>query len=668
MLSLTINKLSIFVNTNSGLFSTKIDFKKGLNIIRAENSSGKSTCINAIAYALGLEAILGPSRKRPFPKSLYEVIYNNKAEKESYYVKSSHVYLSISNQDGTIAELRRDIQGKSDKISVTNNGKTQDYFLGVGSGVGSAMSERGFHHWLANFIGWKLPTVPKFDGSESTLYLECIFPLFFIEQKRGWSEIQANIPSQWGIKNVKTSALEYCLGIDNFDYEKKIDHIKNIIKDLELEWDRLISNVVDISDYNNIYSSKLKDLDKNGYYPVDFYYPEGDSKINIDDLSRSLKKYLKQLDDSLSNTPIDNQSIISQSSLIRTIHRNIDDKIKELELKNVSILDIDKKLLILNNDYSQYSQLKRLKQVGSEFSIDTNKCPICDNNLYDTLGKIDENQKPMSIEENVIFIKNQIDFFTSIKDSIIKSSNQLQRDINILRGTLSEESYKLANLQNDIDDVDGSRKSIIRDKIETEIKIREIEKIQTSRDRINTRAASIYKTWLDESERLNKTKKNKGGTNKNSIIDRLEKIIHRNLESFNFNSGSVYTINISKQTLRPEQEGYDIVAETSASDYIRIMWSYTLALLELAANDRQIKHGGFVVFDEPRQHEASKISFTNLINKGNESASYNGQVIFATSSDLDELSIACDKKDVNLISFDDYVLQLESPENQIKIL
>ena len=71
MLGLKIKELEISVNTSSGPFSAKLFFNDGLNIIRANNSSGKSTCINAIAFGLGLEAILGPSRKRPFPKSLY---------------------------------------------------------------------------------------------------------------------------------------------------------------------------------------------------------------------------------------------------------------------------------------------------------------------------------------------------------------------------------------------------------------------------------------------------------------------------------------------------------------------------------------------------------------------------------------------------------------------
>ena len=80
MLGLRIDNLEISAVTNGGKFSISIPFSEGLNIIRAENSSGKSTCINAIAYGLGLEAILGPSRKRPFPKSLYEEIFDSEAD------------------------------------------------------------------------------------------------------------------------------------------------------------------------------------------------------------------------------------------------------------------------------------------------------------------------------------------------------------------------------------------------------------------------------------------------------------------------------------------------------------------------------------------------------------------------------------------------------------
>lgn len=81
----------------------------------------------------------------------------------------------------------------------------------------------------------------------------------------------------------------------------------------------------------------------------------------------------------------------------------------------------------------------------------------------------------------------------------------------------------------------------------------------------------------------------------------------------------------------------------------------------LAGKNENAKHGGFVVFDEPRQHEASKVSFASLINKAADSLLFGGQVIFATSLEEAELRTACDGKDVNLICFDNYILKRAAP-------
>lgn len=64
------------------------------------------------------------------------------------------------------------------------------------------------------------------------------------------------------------------------------------------------------------------------------------------------------------------------------------------------------------------------------------------------------------------------------------------------------------------------------------------------------------------------------------------------------------------------------------------------------------------MFDEPRQHEASKISFSNLIDTASVSRSYGEQVIFATSLDEAELRKACGDRVVNLTVFDDYILTM----------
>ena len=53
-------------------------FKAGLNVIQAGNTSGKSTSLQAIIYALGLERSLGPQLDVPLPYAMRERIHPRK--------------------------------------------------------------------------------------------------------------------------------------------------------------------------------------------------------------------------------------------------------------------------------------------------------------------------------------------------------------------------------------------------------------------------------------------------------------------------------------------------------------------------------------------------------------------------------------------------------------
>lgn len=668
MLGLRIDNLEISAITNGGKFSISIPFSEGLNVIRAENSSGKSTCINAIAYGLGLEAILGPSRKRPFPKSLYDEIFDNKKDQNPFFVRTSFVSIEIKNSDGNKANLKRDISGDDSKITIEIDGQKNDYFLGSAGQVGSAVSERGFHHWLAEFIGWKLSNVVTFSGKETKLYLECIFPLFFIEQKRGWSEIQANIPTHYGIQNVKKSAAEFCLGIDSFEFDKKVASHKNKIDKAEAEWERIIAALETVAEFNSVQLNQIPQIGKyQDSFSIIFFYLEGDALISVDEQERSLRRLIERLSSQVEAATPNNEEFSMQQAILRRLRRELEESSGSVEMTMIAVSDTENKISILNHDLDQYQQLRRLKNVGSniEADLDTQKCPICESDLYDTLGNRTVKREPMTLEENIGFLKSQIDFFVSVRNKNIDQLEDFQVRARLVKSKIDVENEKLEGIREDIDDVNGATKSLLRDKIQAEIQYGEVKKLKEILDDQKTKAAKTYSEWSIATESLKLLRKKPNSNGKELVINTLQAIIRTNLASFNFNPSAISSISISQQSLRPEQEGYDIVAETSASDYIRIIWAYTLALMELAGEQEGIKHGGFVVFDEPRQHEASKISFANLIEKSSDSKTYSGQVIFATSLDEGELRNACKGKDVNLKCFNDYILSLK-PEPEKK--
>ena len=668
MLGLTIDNIQIVAETNGGKFSTNIPLFKGLNVIRAENSSGKSTCVNAIAYGLGLEPILGPRSKRPFPKSLYEVIYDNKQEENPFFVSSSRVSITVTNNKGNTVTTTRDILGDENKVSVFQGGETYDYFLGSAGNVGSAKSERGFHHWLAKFIGWELPSVVTFDGNEIKLYIECVFPLFFIEQKRGWSEIQANIPTSYGIKNVKKSAVEFCLGIDSFEHDKKVTRLRNTIEALEKDWEQIANSAESIADFNSVILNRIPDI-KNykDSYDIEFHYQNGDTTYSVFERQRSLKKLTEQLSSDISKTAPDDEELGNQQAVLRRLRREAEKKSSETEVAMLSLTDVDNKLSILKNELDRYQQLKRLKNVGSSISADleTKKCPICESKLFDTLGNRTVKREPMTLEENIEFLKSQTDFYANIKIRNIEALKTFQSQGKLLKARIDKEEEVLKNFREDINDINGETTALLRSKIQAEIDLRETEKLGASLTDLKDQSARIYSSWKTANDSLKVLRKVSSNADRALIIRELLTLIKGNLTAFNFTPSGIGAISISDQTLRPEQEGYDIVAETSASDYIRIIWSYTLALLQLAGKNSDVLHGGFIVFDEPRQHEASYLSFSNLIDKASEAKTYNGQVIFATSLKKNELEEACEGKNVNLLCFDDYILTRDPDEEEV---
>src|SRR3546814_5337694 len=56
--------------TASGPYGADIRFASGLNVIWADNTKGKSTCMQAMLYALGLEKMLSPRREVPLPHAM----------------------------------------------------------------------------------------------------------------------------------------------------------------------------------------------------------------------------------------------------------------------------------------------------------------------------------------------------------------------------------------------------------------------------------------------------------------------------------------------------------------------------------------------------------------------------------------------------------------------
>ena len=92
-----LNAIKIKIVTPDGLYGFEQSFQKGLNIIRGNNSSGKSSLFQAILYALGLEELLGGKNEKTMQSVLKDQV--EFPDSDFHKILQSEVYLEIENNE-----------------------------------------------------------------------------------------------------------------------------------------------------------------------------------------------------------------------------------------------------------------------------------------------------------------------------------------------------------------------------------------------------------------------------------------------------------------------------------------------------------------------------------------------------------------------------------------
>lgn len=218
-------------------------FDTGLNVLRAENSSGKSTLMQSILYGLGVEGVMGPGKKVPLTPSVLEELED--PDGHLLQVLESQVLIEIENDRDDVLTVKRWIKHDSirrELITTWDGPRLTDPSVDVARGEfyvgfpGSAQREAGFHNRLAEFIGWDLPLVQRYDGTETPLYMEVIFPLLFVEQKHGWAGVLANMPDYLQIRDPGARAIEFVLQLDASARAKRREELQDEENRIKRDW------------------------------------------------------------------------------------------------------------------------------------------------------------------------------------------------------------------------------------------------------------------------------------------------------------------------------------------------------------------------------------------------------------------------------------------------
>ncbi len=243
-----INNVSseIHVRENKNKYGFKFNFNSGLNIIKGQNSTGKSSILSCIYYNLGMEQLLGMSTSKTslLDKCLTsEFVYKD----TTYSITQSMIRLEIENNNGEIALIERPamspIEDDRNTIIVLQDGKVSKYYL---HSAKDHSHKFGFYTWLQTFIGIELPRDP--ETNKNTLYLQNVFSSCFIEQTKGWSDFMSQMPS-FNIKDAKRKLVEYLLSLQCLENDIEKDRLSSEKAELVESWNQAVKdfNRVDYS-------------------------------------------------------------------------------------------------------------------------------------------------------------------------------------------------------------------------------------------------------------------------------------------------------------------------------------------------------------------------------------------------------------------------------------
>jgi hypothetical protein len=641
-------RVQILANDNQN-YGYEVEFKSGLNIVRGDNSSGKSTFVNSLLYSLGMEEIIGAKGVASLPyalKSSFEFEDGNKT------VVSSTVCVEIENHLGNIVTFKRAIESTSDntKLIQVINGPylttsasdaftTKPTFL---HDSGSAQDpERGFFAFFEKFLGLEMPSISDNKGKTTKLYLQSVFAALIVEQKRGWTDYIANIP-YYSVSGMREKVASFLLDLNVFRNAKQLNDFTSQRNKVVSEWSEIVTSIKLLADTHRLSVTGLNKLptvefDRKlvfigeqtenetktlGNLRADIIFAklaqELQSKVQLYNEAPELVEKIEEIQNRI------DELLILQSMSGSQVNIN------EAQLKQYEI-----SLEGIESDLKANKLTKKLSDFGAnvaDLKVAKGICGTCMTPIDDILMPPDSGSIPMSIAENIVHLENQKKMTKALIEGLSKNIERDKNQLHTIKIDIVKFRQELMSHKRDIKSINEVKESDVRVKIDLENRQSSITLLEEKSDKYLSRLellSSQFKGLTSEISKLSKSTLSSSDWKKVSAFESNFKQLATN---FGYRSATVSNIKVESETMLPYLGGIelrgnldtpseaiqlnssDIKSDSSASDFVRLIWAYLISFQQTSLAHRG-NHPNFILFDEPAQHSMSEKSVNSLFNQ-----------------------------------------------------
>jgi hypothetical protein len=668
MSRLRLRHLRLRVSTDKGPFGADVGLAPGLNVLEAANSRGKSICTQSILYALGMEAMLGSRHDVPLPDAMNKELLT--PDGEIAQVHEARVWLEIEGEDGHIVTVARWAKhGTIDRklVSVwdgpvlTEGGvfEQHDHLVRAEGVLGR---EVGFHHFLANFIGWDPPVILRNDGRESALYLEYLFPLMFVEQRGGWSGIQAQQPNFF-LPDAKKRAVEYIVGISAYERERAHLQLQQRRASLDQGWRAAVGGIRGRAQQVGMVLTGI------GHDLLLTWPPENEPALvaiatkatltseigrlheEVETAQRAIERP-ETTDETAASTELDEyeRDLVVLSAATAGL---ADQANQEEETQRA----VGRTLTALKADLERNVDARRIRDLGSEsWAQPEHECPTCHQTVEDVLLSVGDKPQ-MSLDDNIAYIKAEIETFTLLRNDAGHVYELRQRNLEEHRRQLRDLRLNIRAARTAAVAGKGTPSAAaIQAMLQARARLDDLQNLEGGFVELLDRLSDLSEAAADLEAQLSGGASFVVTVEERQRLDSLRQLVVDQLQQYGFDSFSPTQIEISDASFQPARDDAAIGFGISASDGIRLIWAFLIGLLELDRG-HPTNHLGVVVFDEPRQQSANRPSLDAFLARASTAGSHQQQVLLATSEDPEILNDSLADLPHKLIHIPDRLLQ-----------
>lgn len=672
-MSLRIRALKLTAETERGQFQRELSFADGLNILHADNSAGKSTCLQAIVYALGLEGMFGPSHDVPLPHAMTDFL--DAPDDVRLAVIESHVTLEIENGGGERLTMWRQVKGSvSTHLIKTIAGPaltqpggqwpSRDYFVRE---AGATSSESGFHAALFRFLGLTLPSVQRFDGRSGMLYLEAVAPLFFVEQKSGFTAIEGRFPTHLRIREVAARAVEYLLNLDALQSAARSQELRETERVLRTRWTAALGKLEGVATSVSAVVVNIPAA-PTASWPSSpapaMVLSHGESWQSVDAAIVALAARVASA--GFESAPAVSEQVGALQSELRDSElrlarreRTIRGLIAEYEEERADLDRIVEQAETVEREVGRTRDTLRLRALGSVQALESasGACPTCHQRIGATASFGASTASPeMTLDENLVFERERVKLLRSMQAQADHALDARRVQVAASSELIDELRARIRALKEALTaDERVPSPALVEERVVAAVELRRLQLAS----RKFAEATNVFAGLADEwricqtlAAALNETEVAAEDERKLRLFERL---IQEQLRLYHLSSVVPESITLSRDTYRATCGGLELQFDLSGSDLTRAVWAHRLGLLEVARAE-STNHPGLLILDEARQQAAAAEDFAAFLVRAAESRNAGQQVIVATSENLVALGVSLANIDCGYVHIDGRML------------